>query len=258
MLRSIMVEVGDGPYAGAAMDTAVWLARAFDARLYALTCLDERAVESEHIRRMLEEHTRERQARFEGQCRKAGIECVSDTEVGDPHAAIVHLSRKADLMVVGSPPDPEAQDRGFGPTGAAVARELVRHVLVVRDKAPAFRQIVVGYAGQENSCNALQLAGHLAEKAGGTVHIMCSSADLTAANSLLNIAAAYLAAYKVEAIPHHVTREPGDALFELVNEVGADTVAIGAIRRSRLTMMAFGDTASRVLDMSPAAVLIGR
>ncbi|HUT36565.1 MAG TPA: hypothetical protein VNE39_23960 [Planctomycetota bacterium] len=56
----------------------------------------------------------------------------------------------------------------------------------------------------------------------------------------------------------HATLEAGDALFELVNEVGADTVAIGAVRRSRLTMMAFGDMASRILDTSPAAVLIGR
>ncbi|MBM4036033.1 MAG: universal stress protein [Planctomycetes bacterium] len=245
MLRSIMVEVGDSVRAVAAMDTAVWLAKAFGARLYALTCLDERAVESEHIRRMLEEHTQQRQARFEEQCRKAGIECRSSTEVGDPHAAIVHLARKADLLVLGS-------------AAASLAREVVRHVLVVRDTAPAFRQIVVGYAGQENSCNALQLAGHLAERAGGTVHVMSSSADLAAATSLLNIAAAYLDAFKVEVATHHATLEAGDALFELVNEVGADTVAIGAIRRSKLTMMAFGDTASRVLDTSPAAVLIGR
>ena len=258
MLRSIMVEVGDSARAVAAMDTAVWLAKAFGARLYALACLDERAVESEHIRRMLEEHTQRRQARFEEQCRKAGIECESATEVGDPRAAIVHLARKADLLVLGSPTDPEARDRGFGPSGASLAREVVRHVLVVRDHAPAFRQIVVGYAGQENSCNALQLAGHLAERAGGTVHVVSSSADLAAATSLLNIAAAYLDAYKVEVVTHHATLEAGDALFELVKEVGADTVAIGAVRRSRLTMMAFGDTASRVLDMSPAAVLIGR
>lgn len=258
MLRSIMVETGDSPCAVAAMDTAVWLAKAFGARLYALTCLDERAVESERIRRMLEEHTRKRQARFEEQCRKAGIECISDIEVGDPHAAIVHLSRKADLMVLGSAPDPEAANRGFASIGLSVARELVRHALVVRDKVPTFQRIVVGYAGQENSCNALQLAGHLAERAGGTVHVMTSSADLAASNSLLNLAMAYLEAFRVKAVPHHVTREPGDALFELTKEVEADTVAIGAVRRSRFTMIAFGDTASRVLDASPAAVLIAR
>lgn len=258
MLRSIMVETGDSPCAVAAMETAVSLAKAFQARLWALTCLDERAVASGRIRRMLEEHTRQRQERFEEQCRAAGIECHSDIEVGDPHAAIVHLSRKADLMVLGSAPDPEAPDRGFASAGLAVARELVRHVLVVRHKAPAFRRIVVGYAGQENSCNALQLAGHLAEKAGGAVHVLCSGADIAEAKSLLNLAVAYLEAYKVEAVPHYVTQEPGDALFELVREVDADTVAIGAVRRSRLKMIAFGDTASRVLDGSPAAVLIGR
>jgi len=258
MLRSIMVETGDSPQAVAAMDTALWLAKAFKARLYALTCLDERAVESEHVRRMLEEHTRERQARLETRCREVGVECVCDIEVGDPHAAIVHLSRKADLMVLGSGPDPEAQARGFSSMGISLAREVVRHVLVVRDRMPTFKSIVVGYAGRENSCNALQLAAHIAEKARGTVHVVSSSPDLAAATSLLNIATTYLSAFKVKAIAHHATQEAGDALFETVKEVGADLVAIGAIRRSRLTMIAFGDTASRVLDTSPASVLIGR
>ncbi len=258
MFRSIMVETGEGAYAAAAMATAQWLAKAFGARLHALACLDERAVESERIKRMLEEHAREQQARFEEDCRRMGVECVSDMEVGDPHAAVVHLSRKADLMVLGSAPDPEAPARGFSSTASSLARELVRHSLVVRGTPPTFKNVVVGYAGQENSCNALQLAAHLAEKAAGTVHVLSSSADVAEASSLLNIATAYLAAYKVQAVPHYTTQEPSDALFGLVKEVGADLLAIGAVRRSRLTMMAFGDTASRLLDTSPAAVLIAR
>ncbi|HPD17773.1 MAG TPA: universal stress protein [Planctomycetota bacterium] len=258
MLRSILVETGDSPYAASAMATAQWLAKAFRARLYALTCLDSRSVESEHIRRMLEQHTEARQARLEAECRQAGIECVAQMEVGDPRAAVAHLSRKADLTILGSAAESDESAGVFSATGSSLARELVRHAMVVRETPPTFKHIVVGYAGQENSCNALQLAAHIAEKAKGTVHVLSSSADLAKANALLDVAVAYLGAYKVKAVPHYTTQEAGDALFQLVNEVGADLVAIGALRRSRVTMMAFGDTASRVLDNSPASVLIGR
>jgi len=258
MLRSIMVETGESPHAVAAMDTALWLARQFKARLYALTCLDERSVDSEHIRRMAEERVREGQGRFEASCRKVGIRCSSDLEVGDPRAALVHLSRKADLLVIGSAPDPDARVRGYCSTASSIAREAVRHVLVVRDKVPTFGSIVVGYAGRENSCNALHLAAHIVEKAGGTIHVVTSSQDIARAGALLNVAMAYLDAYNVQAVAHQASEEPADVLLDTVNQVGADLIAMGAIRRSKLTMLAFGDTASRVLDWSPAAVLISR
>ncbi len=80
------------------MSTALGLARAFGARLHALTCLDERAVQDEHIRQMLEEHARERELAFEKRCADAGVACQSDMEAGDPRAALVHLARKADLL----------------------------------------------------------------------------------------------------------------------------------------------------------------
>ena len=258
MLRSILVEIGDGPPAQAAMDTGLGLARTFGARLHALTCLDERSLQDEHIRQMVEEHTRERQEVFEKRCRDAGVECLSDMEVGDARAALVHLARKADLLVIGSAPDPEARARGYSSTASSIAREVARHVLVVRGQVPAFKSIVVGYAGRENSCNALQLAAHLAEKHSGTIHIVTSDHDVTRAGAVLNVGVEYLDAYDVEVVSHQASEEAADVLLDTIGEVEADMIAIGAIRRSKLSMLAFGDTASRILDWSPAAVMVCR
>jgi len=258
MLRSVMVEVGDSRHTQAAMDTALWLARAFDARLHALTCLDERSVQSEHIRQMVEEHVREQQAAFEKRCREAGVECLSDIEMGEPRAALVHLARKADLLVIGSTPDPEAQARGYSSSASAIAREVARHVLVVREQVPTFQAIVVGYAGRENSCNALQLAAHIAAKAKGTVHVVTSDHDVTRAGAVLNVGVEYLGAYDIDVVPHQASEQPADVLLDTISEVEADMIAIGAIRRSKLSMLAFGDTASRILDWSPAAVAVCR
>jgi len=258
MLRSIMVEMGDSPHAKAAMDTAMWLAKAFRARLLALTCLDEHTVQHEHIRRMVEEHTREQQASFEALCADAGVECVSDMEVGDPRAALVHLARKADLLVIGSAPDPDAQARGYSSAASAIAREVARHVLVVRDSVPAFKTAVVGYAGRENSCNALQMTAHLVEKTEGTIHVTTSDQDVARAEAVLNVGMEYLDPYNVTAVAHNASEAAADVLLDTINDTHADLVAIGAIRRSKLSMLAFGDTASRILDWSPAAVLVCR
>jgi nucleotide-binding universal stress UspA family protein len=253
-----MVELGDGPQAVAAMDTALWLAKTFGAQLRALTCLDERSVQSDRIRRMLEEHTSARQAKFEERCRKAGVKCINDMEVGDPHEALVHLSRKTDLLVLGSAPDPDAQTRGYSSAALSIARDCVRHVLVVRGKAPRFKSIVVGYAGRENSCNALQLSAHIAERAGGTIHVVTSNQDLVETGAILNVAMDYLKTYDVKAIAHEASEDPTKVLLDAVKETGADMIAIGALRRSKLSLMAFGDTAQHILDSSPVAVLIGR
>ena len=258
MLRSILVETGAGPHAEAAMTTALGLAAVFGARLRALTCLDERSVHSEHVRQMVEEQTREQQEAFELRCRDAGVACTSDMEVGDPRAAVVHLARKADLLVIGSAPDPDAQARGYASTPSAIAREAVRPVLVCRESVPTFRSIVVGYAGRENSCNALQLAAHIAEKHGGTIHLVTSDHDVTRAAAVLNVGVEYLEAYDVEVVPYQASEQPSDVLLAAINDTEADLIAIGAIRRSKLSLLTFGDTASRLLDWSPAAVLVCR
>ena len=222
MLRSIMVETGDSRHAAAAMDTALWLAKTFGAHLHALTCLDEHNVPSDHIRRMLEEHIRERQASFEERCRKAGITALNDTEVGDPHEAMVHLSRRVDLLVIGSPPDPEAHKRGFSSAATSLARDVVRHVLVVRDRVPAFQSIVVGYAGRENSCNALQIAAHIAEKAHGTIHLVTSDDEVSEAGAILNVGVEYLKAYQVDAVPHQTAQDAGTVILDTAREARAD------------------------------------
>jgi len=258
MLRSIMVEMGDGRHAVAAMDTALWLAKTFGARLHTLTCLDDRSLQNDHVRRMVEELIRERQASFEERCRKAGITCINDMEMGDPHEAMVHLSRKVDLLVTGSPPDPDAQKRGFSSAATSLARDAVRHVLVVRDKVPAFKTIVVGYAGRENSCNALQISAHIAERAGGTIHLVTSDDEVAEAGAILSVGMDYLKAFKVTVVPHQSAEDPGSLMLKTVQELDADLIAIGADRRSKLTLLAFGDNAQRILDWSPSAVLIGR
>lgn len=258
MLRTIMTETGQSPHALAAMETALWLARSFGARLQVLTCLDERTVQDAHIRQMVEEQVRERQDEFAQRAQAAGVRCVTDLEVGDRRSALVHLSRKADLLVLGGSPKRDSPSAGFAGGAASLARELVRSVLFVRHPRPTFGSIVVGYGGGENSCTALQLAAHFAEKAQGTVHIVTSQHDLIRAHAILNVGVSYLEAYQVRAVPHHCEEEPSSAILDVAEDAGAGLVAVGAYRRGTLHAVAFGSTALRILEWSPAAVLVCR
>jgi nucleotide-binding universal stress UspA family protein len=253
-----MVELGDSPHAQAAMETARSLAQSFGARLVALTCLDERTVHSGRVRRMLEEHVRKEQEEFAERCRAEGIECVSELEVGDRLAALVNLSRRADLLVVGDA-DPSGEQAGiFSPAACSIAREVVRDVLFVGDQVPAFRSIVVGYAGQENSCNALRLAATIAEKSGGTVHVLTSEYDISRTGVLLTSAMEYLKAYEVKAERHGTSEDPDTAILELAARVEADLIAIGAYRKGIFNQLRYGTTAADVIERTKVPVLVCR
>lgn len=258
MLRSIMVELSNSADATPAMETALSLARSFDARLHALSCLDERTVRSSEIRQTLEERVRGWQDAFVKECEEVGVVCITDLEVGDRQTALVHLSRKADLLVVGDRLHSDTHELGFSASALAIARAAVRDVLFVRATPPTFDSVVVAYAGRENSCNALRLAACLAEKVEGTLHVVTSEYDVKDATALLRTAHDYLNAYNVSVTRHQMPDEPVQGVLETARKVGADLIALGAYRHTKLHALAFGDTAEAILHASPVSMLICR
>ena len=258
MLRSVMVELNNSPDASPAMETALSLAKSFDARLHALSCLDERTVESAEVRRILEEQVGDWQIAFTEKCQELGVVPVTDLEIGDRQTALVHLSRKADLLIVGDRPYSDTHELGFSPSALATAQAAVRDLLLVRATAPAFEHIVVGYSDRENSCNALRLAACLAEKVEGTIHVVTSEYDVKDATPIQLTAHDYLDAYNVTVTQHQVPHEPVQGVLETARKTGADLIALGAYRHSKLHAWAFSDTAQGILHGSPVSMLICR
>ena len=259
MLRSILVELANTPEGGPSMGVALALAQAFGARLHALSCLDERTVQCEGIRQMLEERVLGWQRAFVERCERAGVRCLTDLDVGDRRTALIRLSRKVDLLVMPGRPSPAAARAGVPSVIEFVAREAVRDVLFVRACDMTFRRIVVGFAGQENSCSALRLAAHLAEKSdNGTVHVVTSGGGVADVSSVLSSAREYLGAFDVQVECHESGDSPAEAILGTAREVRADLVAVGAYRRSRLRAVWFGETTAGVLRESPVSLLVSR
>ena len=258
MLRTIMVETGETPEALAAMETALRLAQAFGARLIAMSHLDERAMRSDHVRRMLEQHLRAEQDAYAKRCQAVGVECVREMDLGDRRSALAQLSLKADLLVVGEPTRHDGEGAGFRAGTVAIAREVVREVLFVGNTAPTFQTIVVGYAGRENSCNALRLMAHIGDKFRSTIHIVTSDLDVARGESLLSAASDYLDPFAVKGVKHRMQDEPASAILTVARQVAADTIAIGAYRANKLHLLSFGSTSTHVLAESPVPVFVCR
>ena len=258
MLRTIMVETGESPEALAAMKTALSLAKAFDARVIGMAHLDERAVRSGHVRRMLEDYLRGEQESFAARCRSEGVPCVCDMSIGGRRAILAKLSLKADLLIVGEAMRPASEGGGFHSSTVSIAREMVRDVLFVGKTVPAFRNIIVGYAGRENSCNALRLMAHIAEKFGGAIHLVTSETDTIRAESLLGVAQEYLESYAAEGVRHHRRDEAAAAILTVARQVQADAIAMGAYRTNMAQILAFGATSTSVLTRSPIPVFACR
>ena len=312
MLRTIMLELGDGSNDSPAMEAALWLGRAFGARLSAITCLDERQLQAldircnipqralpaeetpagSHeggearptssperapdtrglvdawleggpthdplIRRMLTQHVWAARVELAARCREVGVEFEHCVEVGDPSEVLARRSRGADLSVLRRPPRQGALTDGLRSPAASVVRAIERDALYVGDTTPAFHSVVVGYAGHDTSCDALELAAHIVEKAEGTVHVVTSRHHVGQASELLSLAEEYLGAYRLEVVGHHCSGEPASAILRIAAQVSADTVALGAHRHGKLHQLALGSTALHILSTTPLSVLICR
>ena len=259
-----MAEVGNSPHARAAMEAALALARAFGAHLEALTCLDERTLLNAEVRELAEEEALAQQAAFKERCGNEGVSCATEVNVGERRPYLLLHARRADLLVIGGTPNGRPDGSGFARGVASFAREAAGNVLFVHDRVPSFRNVVVGYAGRENSGHALRLSAQIVERAHGTLHIVTSDHDLLEAPALRQVALGYVETLEVsgtrrtEAVCHTSAVEPSSGLLDVAEEVGADLVAVGAYRYGKPYPLAFGRTAQRVLEWSPAAVLVCR
>ena len=78
------------------------------------------------------------------------------------------------------------------------------------------------------------------------------------ATALLRSAHDYLNAYDVTVLRHQTPDEPVQGVLTTARNVGADLIALGAYRHSKLHALAFGDTAQTILHEAPVSVLVCR
>lgn len=213
----------------------------------------------------------------EGQARREGpeLEIVRAPMVGDARAALLHLTRQVDLLVMGSRGRGPITSLAMGSVSSAVARHASCPVAIVRehDDVTAVRRVVVGVDATPESRRLVELAYRLASMhrvpllvvhcywdvvaaARGTGDLSVQDEEVTDLGVVLSELVAGLADDFPEVQADIVLRQ---GLVDTVltgRALAGDVIVVGRRTQRSVRELLVGSVASAVLERAESTVLV--
>ncbi|NUN93532.1 MAG: universal stress protein [Verrucomicrobiae bacterium] len=280
MIKTILVCVDGSKYAGGAADAAIWLAKAFDARLRAISVADTRLLEGPWLADLSGmagaqpfhalvpqfEEVLKTKARSAAQAvtlaaAREGVSCSAEAPVGRLVHEILEAERTAELVVMGQ------RGEGFETTGEwlgsnveRVVRKSSKPCLVTPATFRPVRRILAAYDGSAHANRAMYSSFDLARalKAGLAVLTVAGEGDAPRRSRLLQEACdlAKQQGVAAEAIASEGT--PEKRIVEIAREQGFDLIVMGAYGHTRLRELVLGSVTSYVIRAGEVPVLLVR
>lgn len=273
MIETILVATDGSDDASAAEQTAMGLASRLNARLSAVSIVDDRLLrapageglalpafpEAElagYYRARAEAVAR----RFGERARGEGLEASCEVLQGVPDDRIVDKIQGVDLLVIGRNSQ-GGRERGalIGPTVDCVLRKTGKPTILVPGGAPLTGPLVLGFDGSPGSRIAAKLAVTLANGLNEAVHVFVDSKDKGRAVARFDEVRQLVGGL---AVPVRETSStlgrPDVKIVDTAKEVRASLIVMGAYGRNRITEYFLGSNASSVARTSPVAVLLAR
>ncbi len=276
MIKSLLVALDSSTHAHAALEHALELGRAYEARLTGLHVLDVRYLEmppyldysytfeavpptlvpldmmdkfkakSEHI-----------VSDFRAAVEKAGLKVETRVEEGVPGQVIADLGDTFDLVIMGKRGEHAKWGRDLlGSTAEAVARRSATPVLLVEEQWHQLKKGLVLYDGSHPANRALKLAADMATKMGMRLQVLTVDDDAAAAAATTDEARSYLEPLGLE-VSYLVT--PGrvaKAAPAVLSNEPADVAILGMRGHSPLRHLVLGRTTEQVMRSVALPVLL--
>ncbi|WP_412061451.1 universal stress protein [Rubrivirga sp. IMCC45206] len=282
MTQRLLVVLDPDADTPVATDTAIAIARRYDAEVTGLALVDKDAIENESLgggigsmhfadklRERLTDSAREQArtliATFGARVGAAGVRHTHD-RIGEDGLAqsLLDEMRTHDLLVAGREShfyynEPERRTH----TLAKVLEHAAAATLIVGTEAPDVRRVAVAYDGSAPSARALQKFAHLApfgkDVAVEIVHVRgTSSSDRLASDRLRADAATYLTAHGFESVTTRAieSSDPADRICELAQGEDADLIVSGAYAKSGFRKVLFGSSATKLLEQAKVPLFL--
>lgn len=274
MYRNILIALGSGPDADAALDASIWLTRAFGGVLHGVHVVDPGVYESavapdlsggigfeplyrssEDFRRRLEEQAGKILDRFVEAGRRESVRCQSYTPRNTIVGGIEEELRHADLLVVGARGTRTSQDSHLlGVTTEAVVRSSSKPVLVV--PAP-FRNIsrpMLAYDESVRATNALLRAAVFCERLKLRLRVV-TAGGRDEGERRIDEVRTYLEPYGVEIDGEVRSGEAERVVLETAREFESDLIFLGSHGKGRILEIVLGSTTEAVLRQSSVPVM---
>lgn len=281
MTQRILVVLDTDSDTPVAIQTAIDIAKRYDAELTGLALIDRDAIEGEaagggigsmyfaqKLREELTEEVRHRATDlirdFVARVEAEGVRHTGD-RIGEEGVvrSLLDEMRTHDLLVAGREShfyyaEPDRRT----PTLAKVVEAAAAATLIVGTRPPDIRRVALAYDGSTSAARVLQKFAHLrpfgTDHSIDVVHVRGSSTEeRLASERLVADAADYLRAYGfTSVVPSSLEGAPGDRLAELADGTRADLVVAGAFTKSGLRKMMFGSSTSRLLDAAKVPLFL--
>ena len=273
MIETILIATDGSEDASAAEQTAMGLASRLNARLSAVSIVDDRLLrapagdglalpafpEAEigvYYRTRAEAVAR----RFSERARGEGLEASCEVIQGIPDDRIVEKVQGADLLLIGRT-GTTVGDRGglVGATLDSILRKTNKPTILVPAGAPLTGPLVLGFDGSPGSRMAAKIAVTLANGLNEAVHVFVDSKDKGRAVARFDEVRQLVGGLSVPVRETSSTLgRPDVKIVDTAKEVRASLIVMGAYGRNRITEYFLGSNASSVARTSPVSVLLAR
>lgn len=192
-------------------------------------------------------------------CSAAGVSFKVLQESGSPDREIVEESQRYDLVILGRQTFYKFETQeGSDDTLRTVVKVCPRPVVVVPERLPSGKNVVVAYDGSVQSARALQLFVLSGIPVRGEIHVVSIDSDKIAAAKTADRAIQYLRSHGLEATPHRPDPAGTNAsvLMAEINKYQGGLLVMGAFGDSAWRSLVFGSTTRSLMRESPVPLFI--
>jgi nucleotide-binding universal stress UspA family protein len=282
MIKSILLATDGSEHAWTAWRYALDIARAYRARLLALSVVDLRSLQEQplvvhtggyaevasvtslELTAKMEDEQTELLEEVRRKTQAADVPVEVLLERGAPTDSILSHASLVDLIALGHYGHRSRWDTLFlGSVAEAIVQQSPKPVLVASEQHAPIERVLAAYDGSESAQRALHWAADLTTTLKLPLNVVHVSSDPVSGEVVLGEATAYLKPYN--AIPQVETflRDAGKAsiaeqILSVAAERGVGLVVMGAHGHSRLYKMLLDSETSEVLRQSDKPLLMTR
>lgn len=276
MIKTILLPVDGSVFTDAVVRHGAHLAKAFDARIKAISVVDIRFFEwpivmgsdafvpiipssvfQEESKKILDDKSQKVLEKCGEILGTEKVEFDSEKIYGSPVDIICEQAHLADLVVMGQRGEfARWESKLVGATLEAVVRQCSKPVFITPQAFNSVKRLLVAYDGSDKANKALPLAGYFAVNLGGSLAVLTVHDNEQLRNKYLTEAQTYLEPYDISV---ELIGEPGNpekAIIERANAGAYNLIVMGAFGHSRIREAILGSTTEHVMRASTVPLLL--
>ena len=277
MLKSILIAVDGAEYTDPVMKYAIYLAKAFDAKLNIVTVVDVRIFEwsvylgvdgfapvmpstsyLDESKLLLQEKAEKVLQKCVDMVRAENISYTAAKHEGSPVEIISNQANIVDMIMLGARGEFAKWGRNIlmGATAEAISKECNKPLFISPKEFKPFRNILIPYDGSVNSNRALPYAGYFSSNFKSIAHVFTVDNSLESANVILTEGKNYLQSYDIDIQTKARNGHADEEILNYANEKDMDLIVMGAYGHTRIKEAILGSTTEGVMRNATIPLLL--